>query len=81
MTNEAFLFLHVLKTFTCADGSGTFATGVRAQLVFGSPTDSFTWHIETGIGAYANLHGTGSGVGDELPGEVDDHFVGDVHFD
>ncbi len=75
------VIFHVRKTFTCADGSGTFTTLIQAQLVFVAPADSFTWTIVTGTGAYANLHGTGTGVGDELPGEVDDHFVGSVHFD
>jgi hypothetical protein len=72
---------HDLKTFTCADGSGTFTANVQAQLIFGSPTDSFTWNILSGTGAYTNLRGSGTGVGDQLPTEVDDHFTGAVHFD
>lgn len=71
---------HVLKTFHCADGSGTFTALVQAHLMFGSPADFFSWTIVSGTGAYSNLHGSGSGVGDQLPGEVDDHFVGQVHF-
>ena len=71
---------HVLKTFTCADGSGTFTANVQAQLIFGSPTDSFTWNILSGTGAYTNLHDSGNGIGDELPTEIDDHFAGAVHF-
>jgi hypothetical protein len=72
---------HDLKTFTCADGSGTFTANVQAHLRFDSPTDSFTWNILSGTGAYAKLHGSGSGVGDELETGVDDHFTGVVHFD
>ena len=72
---------HDLKTFTCADGSGTFTANVQAQLVFGAPADSFTWNILSGTGAYANLRGSGSGVGGELPAAIDDHFAGAVHFD
>jgi len=71
---------HDLKTFTCADGSGTFTANVQAHLIFGAPTDSFTWNIVGGTGAYANLHGSGNGVGDELPTEIDDHFAGAVFF-
>jgi len=71
---------HDLKTFTCADGSGTFTANVQAQLIFGSPTDSFTWNILNGTGPYATLRGSGTGVGDELPTQIDDHFVGAVHF-
>ena len=72
---------HVLKTFTCDDGSGSFTALVQAHYVFGSPTDSFTWNIVSGTGDYLNLHGAGSGVGDQFPGQVDDHFVGHVHFE
>ena len=71
---------HDLKTFTCADGSGTFTANVQAHLIFGAPADSFTWNIQSGTGAYANLRGSGTGVGDELPTEIDDHFAGAVHF-
>jgi hypothetical protein len=71
---------HDLKTFTCADGSGTFTVNVQAQLIFGAPADSFTWNILSGTWAYANLRGSGTGVGDESPTEIDDHFVGAVHF-
>jgi hypothetical protein len=72
---------HDRKTFTCADGSGTFTANVQAHLIFGSPTDSFTWNILSGTGAYTNLHGSGNGVGDQLPTEIVDHFTGAVHFD
>lgn len=72
---------HVLKTFTCTDGSGTFTALVQAHLMFGSPADFFSWNIVSGTGDYTNLRGAGSGVGYQLPGEVDDHFVGQVHFD
>jgi hypothetical protein len=71
---------HDLKTFTCADGSGAFTANVQAHLIFGSTTDSFTWNILSGTGAYTNLRGSGNGVGDELPNGVDDHFAGGVHF-
>ena len=71
---------HVLKTFTCADGSGTFTANVQAQLTFGAPADSFTWNIVSGTGAYANLRGSGNGAGDQLPTGVHDHFTGAVHF-
>src|SRR6516164_4185200 len=72
---------HDRKTFTCADGSGTFTANVQAHLIFGAPADSFTWNILSGTGAYTKLHGSGSGVGDELETGVNDHFVGSVHFD
>ena len=78
--NRFHVNFHDLKTFTCADGSGTFTVNVQAHLVFGAPADSFTWNILSGTGAYANLRGSGNGVGDELPTQIDDHFAGGVHF-
>jgi hypothetical protein len=71
---------HDLKTFTCDDGTGTFTADLQVMLAFGSPADSFRWNIISGTGAYTNLHGTGSGVGLQLPGEVDDTYTGSVHF-
>ena len=71
---------HDLKTFTCADGSGTFTANVQAHHFFSSPADSFTWNILRGTGAYTHLRGSGNGVGDELPTQIDDHFAGAVHF-
>jgi len=50
---------HDRKTFTCADGSGTFTANVQAHLIFGAPADSFTWNILSGTGAYAKLRAKG----------------------
>jgi len=72
---------HDRKTFTCADGSGTFTANVQAHLVFGAPADTFIWNILSGTGAYTNLYGSGNGVGDQLPTKIVDHFTGAVHFD
>lgn len=74
------ILFHDIKTFTCDDGSGTFTMNLQVMLVFGSPADSFTWSVMSGTGAYANLHGTGSGVGLEGANEVSDFYTGSVHF-
>jgi len=74
------LIFHNQKTFTCDDGSGTFTMNLQVMLVFGNPTDSFSWTIVSGTGAYTNLHGTGSGVGLELGNGVDDTYTGSVFF-
>lgn len=74
------VLFHDLKTFTCDDGSGTFTLNLQVMLGFGNSADSFTWSVMSGTGAYTNLHGTGSGVGLEGPGEVDDFYTGSVHF-
>jgi len=78
-SNNHILF-HNIKTFTCDDGSGTFTLKLEVMLVFGNSADSFSWTVTSGTGAYTNLHGTGQGVGLELPGEVDDSYTGSVHF-
>jgi hypothetical protein len=70
---------HVLKTFTCADGSGTFTIEMQAHYFFGAPTDAGAWVIASGTGAYTNLAGTGSVTGDEGDGSVVDHLSGSVH--
>ncbi len=69
---------HFRKTFTC--GSGTFAAIMQGRLVVGRPTWSGAWKIVAGTGAYAKLRGAGTLVGDELPGRVNDHLAGSVHF-
>ena len=70
-----------IKVITSSPAGGTFTANVQAHLIFGAPTDSFTWNILSGTGAYTNLHGSGNGVGDQLPTEIVDHFTGAVHFD
>jgi hypothetical protein len=72
---------HDLKTFTCDDGSGTFAALLQVRYVFDAPATTFSWVIMSGTGDYTKLHGTGNGIGSQLPGEVDDTFTGAVHFD
>jgi hypothetical protein len=75
------ILFHDRKTFTCSDGSGTFTANLQAFLPFDAPANTFTWNILSGTGAYASLHGRGTGSGEELPNGVDDHFAGSVHFD
>lgn len=69
---------HVRKTFTCDDGSGTFTA--LLQVFSSGGNDSFSWSIVGGTGTYANLRGSGSGVGIGFPGGIDDTYVGSVHF-
>jgi hypothetical protein len=51
----------VRKTFTCADGSGTFFVKIQVHLDFESDTESFSWVILGGTGDYAGLRGSGDG--------------------
>ena len=52
----------VRKTFTCADGSGTFFVKIQVHLDFETATETFTWVVQGGTGDYANLHGSGTGT-------------------
>ena len=54
----------VVKTFTCADGSGTveMLLNVHGGLSpTGQPTNVFRWLVTGGTGAYDNLEGFGTG--------------------
>jgi len=51
----------VRKTFTCADGSGTFFVKIQVHLDFETSTEVFTWVVMGGTGDYENLRGSGDG--------------------
>jgi hypothetical protein len=51
----------VRKTFTCADGSGTFFVKIQVHLDFETATESFTWVVLGGTGDYESLRGGGDG--------------------
>jgi len=72
---------HDLKTFTCDDDSGTFTLHIEAHHVFGAPTDSGSWSIADGTGAYAGLQGSGTFVGTYSPefSALQDQLIGQVH--
>jgi len=53
--------LQVLKTFTCADGSGTFGVKMQIRADFNTGMETFNWVITDGSGAYDSLHGSGTG--------------------
>jgi hypothetical protein len=71
----------VRRTFTCADGSGTFALQVSVKFPR-EATGSVEWSVFSGIGAYTALHGTGR-VSFASTGPLTgmDNFSGAVHFD
>jgi hypothetical protein len=56
----------VRKTFTCDDASGTIFVKIQVHLDFASSTETFSWVILGGTGAYEKLRGSGEGstVGD-----------------
>jgi hypothetical protein len=51
--------IYVAKTFTCP-GSGTFDVKLQINASFDG-TERFAWSITDGTGAYASLHGAGTG--------------------
>jgi len=71
-----------VKTFTCADGSGTFTLRINAQVMPCSSTDRGAWSVIGGTGAYEGLRGAGDLVGTYFPNDacdaegIDDHLTG-----
>jgi hypothetical protein len=51
----------VRKTFTCADGSGQLFVKIQVHLDFATSTESFSWVILGGTGAYGSVSGSGQG--------------------
>ena len=83
--NGRAITFHNLKTFECADGSGTFTLRIQAKVKPCSATDSGVWNVAAGTGTYEGLQGTGSLVGTYFPGDVctepdgiDDHLTGSL---
>lgn len=74
--------LLVVKEFTCDDETGTFTMLLHVTLRFvPSFSDTFTWSVLRGTGAYDDLHGTGEGFGVPTESGVFDTFTGEMHFD
>jgi hypothetical protein len=73
--------LLVGKQFTCDDGTGTFLLLLRVHIVFQPFSDTFTWSVLSGTGAYEKLHGSGTGFGVPTPTGVFDTFTGGMHID
>ncbi len=56
--NRTFTF-HLERTFVCADGSGSFTVRLNARWHPCDTTNSGTWVVLRGTGAYADLSGAG----------------------
>jgi hypothetical protein len=71
--------------FTGDDGTFTLKAQIKETLTADPQvlTDSGTWTIVAGTGAYADLHGQGtiSGTVNDLIPLISRTYVGDVHFD
>lgn len=76
---------HVTVLFTGDDGTFTLKAQITETLTANPQvlTDSGTWTIITGTGAYAHLHGQGTVTGtvdDSIP-LISRTYAGEVHFD
>jgi hypothetical protein len=74
------LNIHIVKQFSCTDGSGDFWLALNVGI--DARGTHFVWSVMDGTGDYERLHGTGSGVG--LPGDgfdVLDLYSGGLHID
>ncbi len=75
-----------IKHFVCEDGSGEFFVNLQARIDFRKGV-TFNWNVLSGLGAYEDLHGAGSGFG--IPGVpcgnpddcVLDVYFGGLHID
>jgi hypothetical protein len=69
--------IQVVKQFSCADNGPTFL--VKLQVRIDAKGDNFSWTVVDGAGAYARLHGSGSGVGLYPTGPQPQYGVLDVY--
>ncbi len=67
---------HLVKTLTCADGSGTFQILVNAATAPNSPGTVGGFTIVGGTGAYENLRGGGSLLGTATDDGIIDVYRG-----
>jgi hypothetical protein len=68
----ATLSIHNLKSFTCADGSGTFTLRIQATVQPCDATDRGAWSVAGGTGDYEQLRGAGTLVGTYVPNNACD---------
>ncbi len=76
--------IQVVKEFSCDDLSGSFLVKLQVKVFFSGPVgSSFNWVVVGGDGAYADLHGAGTGIGvDPNPGfDILDIYSGQMHVD
>ena len=82
--NGRAITFHNLKTFDCADDSGTFTLRLEAKVMPCSSTTTGVWSVAGGTGDYEDLRGTGSLIGSYFPNDacdaegIDDQLVGTV---
>ena len=80
--NGRAITFHNLKTFDCADGSGTFTLRLQAQVKPCNSTTSGAWSVAGGTGNYEGLLGNGTLVGTYFPNDacdavgIDDRLTG-----
>ena len=81
---EVVLTFHNLKTFICADGTGSFTLRIQARVRPCESTTTGVWSVAWGAGRYEDLRGSGSLVGTYFPSDacsavgIDDHLTGQL---
>jgi hypothetical protein len=70
--NGSVINIRDIKTFTCADGSGTFTLKIQAQVRPCETTDQGAWTVIGGTGDYEQLRGAGTLVGTYFPNNACD---------
>ena len=70
------LGIHVRKTITCDDGSGTFVLQLQVRASYPAGETSGRWVVLSGSGDYADLHGAGKVVGTPVAGGISDVYSG-----
>ena len=78
--NGNYRFLYVVKSFTCADLTGTFFIKMRVKLEISTGNTTAKWQFTNGSSAYNHLHGHGTLVGTPtIPGYIMDVYDGVAH--
>ncbi len=79
--NRGVFTFHLVKTLTCADGSGTFKLLVNVSTSPNSPGTVGGFAAGQGTGAYAGLRGGGHLIGTAYPdgSGVTDVYTGRLH--
>lgn len=75
-----YTYLYIVKSYTCADLSGTFYIKMKVKLNNNTGYTTAKWHFTDGSGAYSRLRGHGTLVGTPTgPGTIQDVYDGKVH--
>jgi hypothetical protein len=80
-TEGPFTLMDVVKQFDCDDGSGTFEISMNIELEKATSKTTADWRVMGGTGAYSDLAGEGTLVGEPVVPNtiINDSYDGKVH--